>query len=395
MIFLSRTLSNNLTCYNNEKNISIKPYKKNEVEIVLRGHCGTHVDFPLHFIKDGKTLKDYTADDFIFKNVSITPYPTMEDLPGESDFIILKTDQQRDPLNNIGLDEKTAKFFVEKFSNLQGIGIDSISINGYKDKEEGRKAHKILLNANILIVEDMDLSALSVPVKKLIVAPLQVEYADGVPVTVMAETGYDAIFFDWDGVITDSVNIKTDAFVDMFASYGKDVQERVKSHHLQNGGMSRFEKFKLYYKEFLGIDIDEKKVQELALEFSELVMKKIIAAEYIDGALETIKAEHKKGTKLFVVTGTPTEEMKEIARKKGIYSFFTEFCGSPVKKDEHAANLLKKYNLKPQYCLFIGDALSDYNAAKVNRINFLGIKIPGSQTIFPDGIKIKNRVEIV
>jgi HAD superfamily hydrolase (TIGR01549 family) len=394
MIFLSHTLHNDLNCYNNEKNISIKPYKNNEVEITLRGHCGTHVDFPLHVIEGGKTLKNYNADGFIFKNVSVTPFPEMTDIPKDTDFIILKTGQPRDVLNNIGLDEKTAKYLVENFPNLRAVGIDSVSINAYNNKEEGRKAHKILLGAGILIVEDMYLRALDKPVQKLILAPLQVENADGVPVTVMAKTGYDAIFFDWDGVITDSVNIKTEAYVDMFAGYGKEVQEKVRQHHLQNGGMSRFEKFKLYYKEFLGIDINEAKVQELSKEFSDLVMKKVGQAQFIEGAVETIKIEHKKGTKLFVVTGTPTDEIKEIAKLKGLHDYFTELVGSPVKKDIHTAALLEKYNLKPEKCLFIGDAMADYNAAKATEVNFLEIKIPCCKTEFTGGTIVKSKVEL-
>ena len=36
------------------------------------------------------------------------------------------------------------------------------------------------------------------------------------------------IFFDFDGVLAESVNIKTDAFYEMFLKYGKDIAEKVK-----------------------------------------------------------------------------------------------------------------------------------------------------------------------
>ncbi len=205
---------------------------------------------------------------------------------------------------------------------------------------------------------------------------------------------YKAIFFDWDGVITDSVNIKTDSYYDMFIDFGKEVQEKVKQHHLQNGGMSRFEKFKLYYKDFLGIEIDENKVKELSNQFSKLVKEKVANAPFIDGAVETIKKEYNKGTILFVVSGTPTDEMKEIAANKGLAGYFKEICGSPKKKAPWVKELLAKYSLKPQNCLFIGDAMADYNAAKECNLNFLGIKIPGCKTEFPEGTVITNRVEL-
>ena len=205
---------------------------------------------------------------------------------------------------------------------------------------------------------------------------------------------YKAIFFDWDGVITDSVNIKTDSYYDMFIDFGKEVQEKVKQHHLQNGGMSRFEKFKLYYKDFLGIEIDENKVKELSNQFSKLVKEKVANAPFIDGAVETIKKEYNKGTILFVVSGTPTDEMKEIATNKGLAKYFREICGSPKKKTPWVKELLEKYNLKPDDCLFIGDAMTDYNAANECGLNFLGIKIPSCKTEFPEYTTVKEKVEL-
>lgn len=205
---------------------------------------------------------------------------------------------------------------------------------------------------------------------------------------------FEAIFFDWDGVITDSVNIKTDAYYDMFQEFGEDIQKKVKEHHLQNGGMSRFEKFRIYYKNFLGIEIDESKVMELSDKFSKLVKQRVSASSFIEGAIETIKQQYNKGTKLFVVTGTPTDEIKEIAYIKKLDKYFLEFCGSPRKKSLWVAELLEKYNLNPKRCLFIGDAMTDYKAAIDNDINFLGIKIPTCKTKFPAGTKVKNKVEL-
>ncbi len=205
---------------------------------------------------------------------------------------------------------------------------------------------------------------------------------------------FEAIFFDWDGVITDSVNIKTESYCDMFKEFGHDILEKVKRHHLQNGGVSRFEKFKLYYKEYLGTEINQEKINELADRFSNLVKTKVVNAPFIEGALETIKSEYQKGTKLFIVSGTPTDEIQEIAKLKGIEKYFVEICGSPKKKGIWVKELLDKYALSPDKCIFIGDAMADYNAAKENGLEFLGIKIPSSETEFPFGTTIKRKVEL-
>ena len=52
--------------------------------------------------------------------------------------------------------------------------------------------------------------------------------------------------FDFDGVLVDSVDIKTNAFKALFMEYGDDVVRKVVKFHLQNGGVSRLEKNKVH-----------------------------------------------------------------------------------------------------------------------------------------------------
>ena len=42
------------------------------------------------------------------------------------------------------------------------------------------------------------------------------------------------IIFDFDGVIAISNHIKTEAFEELYAKYGKDIANKVVSHHLLN-----------------------------------------------------------------------------------------------------------------------------------------------------------------
>ena len=62
-----------------------------------------------------------------------------------------------------------------------------------------------------------------------------------------------AIIFDFDGVILDSNDVKTEAFYEMYIQYGESIAKKVVNHHKKNGGISRFQKFKLYHKKFLNI----------------------------------------------------------------------------------------------------------------------------------------------
>ena len=177
------------------------------------------------------------------------------------------------------------------------------------------------------------------------------------------------IFFDFDGVIADSVSVKTDAFRKLYEEYGEEVANKVVKHHLVNGGMSRFEKFKLYHREFLGIVIDESSIQELSYQFSKLVKQGVIDAPEVKGSHEFLK-EFKNQFKMFVITGTPTDESKEICKERGIIDCFKGIYGSPEKKGYWSKYLLETNDLKADETIFVGDAMADYLAAKENNLKF-------------------------
>ena len=181
------------------------------------------------------------------------------------------------------------------------------------------------------------------------------------------------IIFDFDGVIAESVQVKSDAFVALYSIYGKDIVRKVVEHHENNGGMSRFEKIKIYHESYLNKAITNKEIKELANKFSRLVVQKVIDSPYVLGALEYIQ-KHSTKYNLFISTGTPTNEMKQILVSKGIDKYFSEVYGSPEKKDEHIEKIMSKYNYHADDLIFYGDANTDINAAKKLNIPFILIK---------------------
>ena len=188
------------------------------------------------------------------------------------------------------------------------------------------------------------------------------------------------IIFDFDGVIAESVQVKSDAFAKVYKPYGHEIVMKVVEHHEANGGMSRYDKFRLYHKSFLNKPITPKEVMDLASQFSELVVEKVINAPYVPGALEYIKKSYKQ-YKLFISTGTPTEEMNQILEDREIAHYFTEVFGSPAKKTVHLNHILSKYDLKPYELIFYGDSNSDYKAAENAKIPFVLIKNRFNQTL--------------
>jgi HAD superfamily hydrolase (TIGR01549 family) len=178
------------------------------------------------------------------------------------------------------------------------------------------------------------------------------------------------IFFDFDGVLAESVSVKTDAFYEMYLPYGEELASRVKAHHLANGGVSRFEKFKIYNGEWLGEPLNEKKIDELAKRYASLVMEKVVAAPEVPGVGTFLQQWHKE-ISCFIITGTPTEEIREILRLRDMAHFFKGAYGSPEKKEYWVRQLMQQFGIGAGEAVFVGDALADKQAADVCGIPFI------------------------
>ena len=196
----------------------------------------------------------------------------------------------------------------------------------------------------------------------------------------------EILIYDFDGVICDSVSIKTEAFTELYKPYGKEIQNKVKAYHLTNGGISRYEKFRYYETKLIGNKITESKINELADLFSFLVKEKVIASNFIPGALDFIKKNQNR--RQFICTGTPQLEIDEIVNEKKIKSFFENVYGSPMSKEIILRKILEITESNPQNCIFFGDAMTDYNASTKCGIPFIGIK--NNKTQFPEKTTLIN-----
>jgi phosphoglycolate phosphatase-like HAD superfamily hydrolase len=177
------------------------------------------------------------------------------------------------------------------------------------------------------------------------------------------------IFFDFDGVIAESVSAKTDAFREMYAPYGEVIANEVVEYHINHGGVSRFEKFKYWEKKFFNKDISEDRVDELAKQFSNLVLNKVIVSDEVPGVNAFIK-KYSKELNFWIITGTPTSEIEIVVDKRGLINYFLGIHGSPKNKRYWTEYLLKKHHLKREETLFIGDATTDLDAATFSNLHF-------------------------
>jgi phosphoglycolate phosphatase-like HAD superfamily hydrolase len=178
-----------------------------------------------------------------------------------------------------------------------------------------------------------------------------------------------AVIFDFDGVILESVDIKTEAFLLLFADFPQH-REAILRYHLENVGISRYRKFEWIYSELLERQIDEAESRRLGEAFSEIVLGQILMCPFVPGARELLEALHKRAL-LFVASGTPQEELERVVDARGLRSFFTEVWGTPPGKPEIIRDILARFELAQEDVFFVGDGLSDYKAAAETGVGFV------------------------
>jgi arylformamidase len=179
-------------------------------------HLGTHVDAPRHFYKDGMTIDNFDPSFWVFKNVALLEVQipekgyiidTKEILPlliNKPELLLIKTGMGSYRHKKVywdngpGLGPELGKTLRRNFPSLRAVGIDTISINSWKNQEVGREAHRTFLNPikgkPFILIEDMDLSQINSQVQliEVIVLPIRVEGADGSPCTILAKVKHNA-----------------------------------------------------------------------------------------------------------------------------------------------------------------------------------------------------------
>ena len=146
------------------------------------------------------------------------------------------------------------------------------------------------------------------------------------------------ILWDFDGVILDSMKIKGNGFIELFKDFNVNDIKILEQYHYNNGGVSRFEKIRYFYNAILKKQVSENKINSLAGKFSKIIQSKIFnKSNLIQDSLLFIKKNYKK------------------------YNFHII-----------VRNIIKNYKYKKNEVIFIGDAMADYFAAKINKIDFYG-----------------------
>ncbi|MGH2732237.1 MAG: cyclase family protein [Actinomycetota bacterium] len=161
-------------------------------------HFLTHVDAPLHFIQGGPSLDDIDPARFISQALVLensadaigpSDVPPRVEIEGKS--VLFKTRNSTDPAPG-GFDEKHVYLSAEAAAELAAgranlVAIDYLSVDRYGD--DNYPAHRTLLEANVLILEGIDLADVPPGRYMLVALPLKIAGADGSPVRAVLLAG--------------------------------------------------------------------------------------------------------------------------------------------------------------------------------------------------------------
>jgi len=165
--------------------------------ISMGAHTGTHVDAPLHFIKDGGAVDTLLLDDLIGEAVVIDATGNSEisasvlgnlGIPPGTKRILFKTDNSRHWerkesaffTDYVAISDDGAVWLIENGCTV--VGIDYLSIAPFYDTVS---THKTFLKAGVIVIEGIDLSSISPGNYHLICLPLKLQGGEGAPARVV------------------------------------------------------------------------------------------------------------------------------------------------------------------------------------------------------------------
>ena len=102
----------------------------------------------------------------------------------------------------------------------------------------------------------------------------------------------------------------------------------------------------------------------LANKFAEIIKKKIYTkTNLIDDSIFFIK-ENFSRYDFHIVSGSEHKELNHLCSFFKINKYFKSINGSPIRKEILVKNIIKKFNYSVNEIILVGDAITDYKAAK-------------------------------
>lgn len=196
------------------------------------------------------------------------------------------------------------------------------------------------------------------------------------------------LVLDFDGVILESNDVKTEAFRDVFARFPEHC-ETMMAYHRAHVSVSRFVKFD-HLLERLGHPGDAVLRAELAADFSRRTLERMASVPFVAGA-EAFLREVTQRLPVYLASVTPEEDLEAILEQRGLHAWFRDVYGCPPwTKPGAVRDVLRREACAPHDALLLGDSAGDQRAAAETGVEFvarhsgLPFDDPAPRTLFPD-----------
>ena len=177
------------------------------------------------------------------------------------------------------------------------------------------------------------------------------------------------LILDFDGVIVESNDIKTEAFEELFGRFPEH-SEAMMAYHYAHVSVTRFAKFE-HLLTLLGRTGDSGLRADLANDFSQLVSERMLRVPLVPGAESFLRTMTTR-LPVYLASVTPAKELGSILRHLGLDHWFRGVYGCPPwTKPKAIADVLNRERVTSKEAMLVGDSAGDQLAALETGIQFL------------------------
>ena len=194
----------------------------------------------------------------------------------------------------------------------------------------------------------------------------------------------DAAVFDCDGVILDSNHLKSAAFGEALEGYPGDAVEAFVAWHQRTGGVSRYEKFRVFFADYVEVDDPGAAVEQALAAFAGIVSAGLRSCSEIPGSVSLACSMRDAGLPVTVNTGGDQAEVRAAFRDRGIDGVFKDILGSPSTKRQNMHTIADSGDLG-RAGVYFGDAALDLDLAEEFGMRFVFVS---GRSDWADGTRI-------
>ncbi len=179
----------------------------------------------------------------------------------------------------------------------------------------------------------------------------------------------DAVIFDLDGTLADTMGQLINLATDMIVSNYHIPREEARKRYMETTGLDFATQLEIIFP-------GDEKNKKVAKEFEERKKSLILGNPLFPDALEALRYFKKNGVRVFVCSSTTDEMIREYFKRHQMDGLIYSFSGlkKGFSKESQIKNILENNKYIGEKVIFVGDSLKDGEIAKNLGIKFYGVE---------------------